>query len=411
MNQITDYKKYKKIAVMGGTFNPIHNGHLVAAEAVRHQLGIERVIFIPTGNPPHKNSSPMFNEHRYLMTVLATVTNPYFEVSRIELDRPGTTYTIDTIKELKRMCSSDCKIYFITGADAINEILQWKKPEELLSMCEFVAVTRPGYNKESLQETVNNLKDNYKGKITFLEIPALSISSTDIRHRILAGQSIKYLLPVSVEEYIIKFGLYSAEDVSSHEIELIKAKLHYTLTPNRYRHTIGVAKECVQLAKRYGADSDKAYMAGLLHDCAKCMTDEEKLNLCDKYGMVLDDILKKQPDLTHSFLGAEVAKREYGITDEEILNAIAYHTTGRENMTLLEKIVFIADYIEPNREYFDGLDEVRELAYKDIDKAVLTSLENTINYNILKNRIIHPLGMAACEYLKTTLKEENNDKF
>ena len=407
MNQIKDYRQYDKIAIMGGTFNPIHNGHLVAAESVRQQMGIDRVIFIPTGKPPHKNANPMFNEHRYLMTVLATVTNPNFEVSRIEIDRAGLTYTIDTITELKRRCKPECKIYFITGADAIQEILTWKEPEKLLSMCEFVAVTRPGYKNEKLVKTIKNLKDKFKGRITLLEIPALSISSTDIRHRVLAGQTIKYLVPASVEEYIHKFGLYKAEDVYSPEIEAINAKLHSVLTPKRYKHTQGVAQEALQLAGRYGADSDKAYIAGLLHDCAKCLTDEEKLELCDKYGLVLDDILKSQPDLTHSFLGAKIAETEYGITDSEILDAIAYHTTGRPDMSLLEKIVFIADYIEPNRDYFEGLDKVRELAYEDIDKAVITSLENTINYNKKKKRLIHPLGIAALEYLK---REEKNEK-
>ncbi len=407
MNQSTDYSQYKKIAIMGGTFNPIHNGHLVAAESVRQQMGIERVIFIPTGKPPHKTTNPVLDEHRYLMTVLATVSNPRFEVSRTEMDRAGKTYTIDTITEIKAHCSKDCKIYFITGADAIEQILEWKNPEKLLSMCEFVAVTRPGYNRDGLLDTISHLKDNYKGRITLLEIPALSISSTDIRHRILAGQTIKYLVPSSVEEYILKFGLYKANTIYSEEIEAINAKLHSVLTPKRYKHTQGVAQESLQLAKRYGADQDKAYIAGLLHDCAKCFTAEEKLNLCESYNVKLDDILKSQPDLTHSFLGAEIAKAEYGITDPDILNAVKYHTTGRPNMSLLEKIVFIADFIEPNRDYFEGLDKIRDLAYKDIDKAIIYSLESTISYNKKKNRIIHPLGTAALEYLLS--EEENNE--
>ncbi|MDO4300894.1 MAG: bis(5'-nucleosyl)-tetraphosphatase (symmetrical) YqeK [Clostridia bacterium] len=192
--------------------------------------------------------------------------------------------------------------------------------------------------------------------------------------------------------------------MSSAEIDAINARLHSVLTPKRYKHTQGVAQEALQLAKRYDIDSDKAYLAGLLHDCAKCLTDEEKLELCDKYGLILDDILKSQPDLTHSFLGAKIAEKEYGINDNEILDAIAYHTTGRPDMSMLEKIIFIADYIEPNRDYFQGLDKVRELAYKDINKAVICSLENTINYNKHKKRIIHPLGIAALEYLK---EEEN----
>lgn len=405
MNQVTDYSKYNKIAVMGGTFNPIHNGHLVAAEAVRQQLGIERVIFIPTGKPPHKASNPMFNEHRYLMTVLATVTNPHFEVSRIEIDRAGLTYTIDTVTELKRRCNEDCKIYFITGADAIEEILKWKEPEKLLSLCEFVAVTRPGYNSKKLEKTVGNLTENYRGRITLLEIPALSISSTDIRHRVLAGQTIKYLVPAAVEEYILKFGLYSADYDMTPEADAINARLHSVLTPKRYKHTQGVAAEAAKLAKRYDEDTKKAYIAGLLHDCAKCFTDSEKLKLCKSYGVETDEILKSQPDLTHSFLGAKIAEAEYGIRDKDILNAIAYHTTGRPNMSLLEKIVFIADYIEPNRDYFQGLDKIRKLAYNNIDKAIVCALEGTIEYNKKKNRVIHPLGIAALRYLK----EENNE--
>lgn len=405
MNQITDYTKYNKIAVMGGTFNPIHTGHLVAAEAVRQQLGIERVIFVPAGKPPHKESNPMFNEHRYLMTVLATVTNPHFEVSRIEIDRPGLTYTVDTIAELKDRCSEKCKIYFITGADAISEILKWKKPEKLLSMCEFVAVTRPGYNSIELKNTVSSLNESYRGRITFLEIPALSISSTDIRHRVLAGQTIKYLVPAPVEEYILKFGLYSADYDTTPETDAINARLHSVLTPKRYKHTQGVAEEAAKLAKRYGADTKKAYIAGLLHDCAKCFTDGEKLKLCKSYGVELDDVLRVQPDLTHSFLGSKIAEAEYGVRDKDILNAIAYHTTGRENMSMLEKIVFIADFIEPNRDYFQGLDKIRKLAYNNIDEAIICALEGTIEYNRAKKRVIHPSGLAALEYLK----EEKNE--
>ncbi len=405
MKELSQYKKYKRIAVMGGSFNPIHNGHLVAAEAVRQEMDIERVIFIPAGSSPHKESDPMYNEHRYLMTVLATVTNPDFEVSRTEIDRMGKSYTIDTIRELRHKCSKDCEIYFITGADAIAEILTWKDPEELLSMCKFVAVTRPGYDKTKLKATIDTLNTKYKGNIEFLEIPALSISSTDIRNRVTAGKTIKYLVPESVENYILKFGLYGA-GLSLSGTEYINKKLYSVLTPKRFRHTQGVAKEAVRLAERYGADTDKAYLAGLLHDCAKCYTDEEKLAMCRQYNVPLDDVLYAQPDLAHSFLGAALAKAVYGVKDEDIINAIAYHTTGRENMSLLEKIIYIADYIEPNREPFKGLEEIRELAYKDIDKAVEYSLKNTIDHNVNKKRMIHPLSITALEYYR----EGNNEK-
>ncbi len=406
MKQLSVYKCYNKIAVMGGTFNPIHIGHLVAAEAVRRELGIERVIFIPTGNAPHKENDPMYNEHRYLMTVLATVANPYFEVSRTEIDRTGKSYTIDTIKELRLKYGEDCNIYFITGADAIEQILTWKDPEELLSICRFVAVTRPGYDRTRLEKAINTLKQKYKGNIEFLEVPALSISSTDIRNRVAAGKTIKYLVPEAVEKYILKFGLYFPEYPRSALISHINEDLRNILTPKRFKHTQGVAEEAVKLAHIYNEDEDKAYLAGLLHDCAKCYTDEEKLQLCHKYNVPLDRVIKKQPDLAHSFLGGAMAKAEYGVEDEDIINAICYHTTGRANMSLLEKIIYIADYIEPNREYFPGLEEVRQLAYTDIDKAVERSLQNTIEHNINKKRIIHPLSAAALEYYR----EENNEK-
>ena len=155
-NEIANFKDCKSIAIMGGTFDPIHNGHLVTAEAVRHRFKVDRVVFIPTGRPAHKaNKKVTHNEHRYLMTVLATMRNENFEVSRIEIDRPGATYTIDTIEELKKICRPDVRLYFITGADAINQIMSWKQPERLLTLCDFVAVTRPGYDKARLFEKLN----------------------------------------------------------------------------------------------------------------------------------------------------------------------------------------------------------------------------------------------------------------
>ena len=206
--------KEKSIAIMGGTFDPIHYGHLVTAQAVKEKFGVEKVLFIPTGNPPHKvDREVSSSEKRYFMTVLATITNPSFEVSRIEIDREGYTYTIDTIRELKNTLSDDTKIYFITGADAIHKILTWKEPEKLLKMCEFVAVTRPGYNKDKLFEHIKNIEKTLKGKIHFLEVPHLDISSSDLRNRVQENKSIKYMLPEEVENYIYKFGLYRKKEI------------------------------------------------------------------------------------------------------------------------------------------------------------------------------------------------------
>jgi len=201
-----------KIGIMGGTFNPIHHGHLVAAEEALSQFKLDKVIFIPSGDPPHKNfREEEIAEHRYLMTVIGTSANKNFFVSRMEIDRKGKTYTIDTIRELKKIYGEKARLYFITGADAILEILTWKKTEEILQLCRFIAATRPGYNISKIQELkeelLNKTKNNAE-KISVMEVPALAISSSDIRKRVREGRPIDYLVPEGVSNYILKHGLY-----------------------------------------------------------------------------------------------------------------------------------------------------------------------------------------------------------
>ena len=412
-NDIANFKDCKSIAIMGGTFDPIHNGHLVTAEAVRHRFNVDRVVFMPAGQPAHKADQKVtHNEHRYLMTVLATMRNENFEVSRIEIDRPGLTYTIDTIEELKKMCRTDVRLYFITGADAIHQIMTWKEPDRLLTLCDFVAVTRPGYDRTKLFADIGEIREKYESRIHYMEVPALAISSSDIRQRARKGEPIKYLLPQEVEDYIYKFGLYQ-EDTNKEvkfmlSVETMQEKLQSALSVKRYIHTLGVAEEAVKLAQIYGSvqEQQKARVAGLLHDCAKDYPESMRLRFCKEYKVTTDEIMNKQTDLIHPFLGAEVAKREYQVMDEDVLNAIRYHTTGRKAMSLLEKIVFVADYIEPNREKFGGLEEARRLAYLDLDKAMKYILENTIEYVRARGRLLHPLSAEALEYYRESVGED-----
>ncbi|MBM7855686.1 nicotinate-nucleotide adenylyltransferase [Desulfohalotomaculum tongense] len=198
----------RSLAIMGGTFDPIHYGHLVAAEQARHSFQCEKVLFVPAKSPPHKDNSRISPvEHRLAMTRLAVDTNRYFEVSTLEIERPGPSYAIDTVKEVKKIYNPE-KLYFITGADAVLEIISWKNVEELLSACYFVAATRPGYDISNLRQKLNVLPAEYLKKIIPTYIPALAISSTDIRKRVRAGESIKYLLPEPVERYIKNHRLY-----------------------------------------------------------------------------------------------------------------------------------------------------------------------------------------------------------
>lgn len=198
-----------KIALMGGTFDPIHYGHLASAETVRAEFGFDKVIFVPSGNPPHKDAKTITSgEMRFHMTKLAVSQNENFGISDIEIVREGPTYTIDTVKEMKRQ--GNASISFITGADALNEILTWRNAKELLKLCSFIATTRPGYNNQTLLSHTEHLKEKYGAEIYFIEVPALAISSSEIRNRVMAGRPIKYMLPEEVERYIYENRLYGS---------------------------------------------------------------------------------------------------------------------------------------------------------------------------------------------------------
>ena len=190
---------------MGGTFDPIHHGHLVAASEVAAEFELDEVVFVPTGQPWQKSDrqvSPA--EDRYLMTVVATASNPRFTVSRVDIDRPGMTYTVDTLRDLRRL-HPDAELFFITGADAMGQILTWKDVDELWDLAHFVGVTRPGHELDT-----SGLPDD---GVTLIEVPAMAISSTDCRTRVRAGAPVWYLVPDGVVQYINKYALYTEGEV------------------------------------------------------------------------------------------------------------------------------------------------------------------------------------------------------
>ena len=192
-----------RLGVMGGTFDPIHNGHLVAASEAAAAFNLSEVIFVPTGEPWQKTRKVTKSEDRYLMTVVATASNPRFKVSRVDIDRAGPTYTIDTLRELRDL-HPDADLYFITGADAIAQILSWREVNQIWDLAHFVAVSRPGHQM--------TLPEHPEGAISVLEIPALAISSTDIRQRVSAAKPVWYLVPDGVVQYIAKHSLYVGEN-------------------------------------------------------------------------------------------------------------------------------------------------------------------------------------------------------
>jgi nicotinate-nucleotide adenylyltransferase len=193
------------VGIMGGSFDPIHLGHLVTAEQARADLGLDEVVFVPSGAQPQKSHATP-PELRYLMTVLATAANPAFSVSRLEIDRPGPTYTVDTLRSVRDRRPDD-RLYFITGADAILNILTWKDATECLELAEFVAATRPGYDLGRLES------EGLRRHVRILDVPALAISSSDVRARFGAGRPVRYLIPLEVEQFARKYGLYHSVGV------------------------------------------------------------------------------------------------------------------------------------------------------------------------------------------------------
>lgn len=200
----------KKIGILGGTFDPIHSGHLIIAEGIREEFQLDKVIFIPTGNPPHKKLQMVTDaEYRYDMVCEALKGNPYFEESRIEIERKGYTYTIDTLNVLKEQYKGVARLYYMIGADVLFDLLTWKDYEKVFKTCEFIAALRPGSDREKFRKQISYLETSFCAKINQADIPLIEISATMIRDRVKEGKSLRYLVPEAVEVYIKSKGLYS----------------------------------------------------------------------------------------------------------------------------------------------------------------------------------------------------------
>lgn len=200
--------KVNRVGIMGGTFDPVHLGHLAAAEAARVAFRLDKVVFVPAGRPPHKTLTATPGPLRLAMVQDAVANKPYFEVSGYEVEKPGLSYTIDTIQHFRSMWGTECELYFITGADAILEILTWRAVENLMRLCRFIAVTRPGYALGGLQEEIDNLPAYVREMISVLEVPGMRISSTEIRSAVKNGQEISGMAPQTVCNFITKYRLY-----------------------------------------------------------------------------------------------------------------------------------------------------------------------------------------------------------
>ncbi len=370
----------RKIGILGGTFNPIHNGHLALGLAAMEQYDLEEVWLMPSKLPPHKSHFAMLSEeHRLAMTKLAAQTIPHFFATDFELRRDGLTYTADTLELLTKEYP-DVKFYFIVGGDSLIKFKSWRRPERILELATLLGAGRAGYEETSVKEAAEALKDQFSGaEIGTISLADFPISSNKIRQAFYTGEEerVKKYLPEAIWDYLQTNHLYAKTTFAE-----LDAEMAQILPRKRYLHSVAVAHLAAAYAVSLGLDPERALIAGILHDCAKAYSDEQLVADCDTYAISVTEVERRNGFLLHGKLGAFYAQTKYFITDEEILSAISYHTTGRPGMTELEKVVFLADYLEPFRTQptEPALNEIRRIAFEDIDKAVYLALKNTLRY-------------------------------
>ena len=391
-----------KIGIYGGTFNPPHLGHMAAAKAAVAALGLDKLLLIPAAIPPHKAlpSDTPAPEHRLAMVEKwADGMGAGAEVSALELEREGKSYTSDTLRAI-RQTYPDAELWLLMGTDMFLTLHLWHEPEVILSLAGVCAFGRTEQDGEAMFAPQRDyLQQHFHAKITTITLPGLvDISSTRLREQLENGGGGQYLLP-SVYGYILMHRLYGTKaDLKNLDLNQLRACSYSMMRAKRIPHVMGVEEEAVKLAQRWGADPELARRAGILHDCTKYYELPEQLDICEEYGVRLDALEQKAVKLLHSKTGACIARGVFGQPDA-VYDAIFWHTTGKADMTTLEKVLYIADYMEPNRD-FDGVERLRHLAYTDLDKAMLLGVEMTIQEMQQRQVPIHTNTLQARDWLR-----------
>ena len=388
----------EKIGIYGGTFNPLHTGHLHAAKQAIETLGLDKLILIPDRIAPHKQmpEGSATPEQRMEMLRIAVKNEPKMEVSDIELKREGKSYTYLTVEQLHQVYP-DAKLYLLMGSDMFTSFDTWMEPDRITARATLAVMYR-GEKGEAEAIEAQKAKMESKGvEVVLVKNDAIAISSTQLR-RLLAFQCAAPFLPEGVEAYIREQGLYDStaqwKNLPMEELEAVVVRL---LNPNRVAHVLGCRDTAAEMAKRWGVSEVDAARAGLLHDITKAIDGPLQLTLCGEYGTILSEFGQRHPKTLHALTGSLVADRIFG-ENEAVVSAICHHTTGKGDMTTLEKIIYVADYMEPCRN-FPGVEKLRELAYSDLDGALRLGLEMTIDNLISRKLEISPESREALAWL------------
>ncbi len=362
-----------RIAVYGGSFNPPHIGHAEAALSVYRELLPDIFLIIPDNIPPHKDmaaGSPTA-EQRMELCRLAFRNIPGAQVSDMELRRSGRSYTADTVAQLRERYPED-QLILVMGSDMLLSFEKWYRFEYLLENCALAVVSREEGDLPELRKQAEYLRAKYGAEVTLLRQEPLPAQSSELRELLRLRKGVE-LLDDAVYSCIIKNGWYEALP----ELSWLRGKAYQYLDSRRVGHVVGCESEAVRLAMHWGELPERAATAAILHDITKRLNFEEQLHLCEEYGMICSNAELAHPRILHAITGAGLARELFGVS-EAISEAIRWHTTGKPDMTLLEKILYLADYIEPTRD-FPGVEGPRELAYRDIDRALALALKNTLD--------------------------------
>ena len=384
----------QKIALFGGTFDPIHNGHIRLAAEFARRLKLDKVILMPTYVPPHKVKPEMAPAaDRLEMCRLAAGNDPLFTVSDLEISRGGASFTADTLETL---CGQypEARWYLITGADMFLTMGTWWRFEDIAATAVLCAAPRDGVSMAELEAYAARLEA--EGAVCALEnIPLTPLSSTEIREKLRRGEAVDQLVPAAVAGYIAAKRLYTeGEETRLNRNEQFIEIIRGRLTPARFRHSLAVAEEAERLAKKYGADPARARTAGILHDILKDAGEDAQLQIFQDFAILLDNVEQQAPKLWHARAGALFIEKVLGVTDPDILAAVRDHTTARAGMSPLEKVLFIADFTSADRDYKD-VDVMRRLADEGLSQAMLYALSYTIRDLVKKQAAIHPDTLAA----------------
>ena len=379
-----------RIGLLGGTFNPIHRAHVQMAEIARDEAALDRVILMVAADPPHKAvDEGVPASERLRLTQIAVCGREKIEASDQEIVRGGKSYSLLTLQELKAQYP-EAELSIIIGSDTLADLPNWYHPEEVLKLASVLCVPRVGIDRHDAA-TAQMLRERYGANVRILSAKADMISSTEIRSRLTAGLPVEGMLDGAVEQAVYEGGAYFPDD-----FRMLQEKSRAELTPKRFSHVCGTMRAAAKLAVLWKQDSQKARIAALLHDCAKCLDPlRQEVLSGDEMGIT---------PVYHAFAGAVLAKTEYGITDETILRAIRLHTTGDWGMTDFDALIYTADLIEPTRVFF-GVEEYRNRVTADIDTYMNYTLKRIAALIEKKGKQAHPASARAVQWYEQKLRQ------